>query len=125
VVKDSSRTGATFHQDDNRPQHRALNIVRNQRWKDRISGRVVIPYTLSTSFSSTDADNIRSALVELEMRTGSLWFVQRSNEGSYIKVVREEEDRCFSRGIGKQGGPQILNLRPNCMSKGEHAVWHQ
>ena len=101
-------------------QHRALNIRSNLRWKDRSrsSGRVIIPYSVSSRFGSSDISSIRTALDDLERRTGSLEFVQRSNQGHYISVVRKT-DRCNS-SVGKVGGGQTLNLGKDCMSRGKH-----
>lgn len=101
----------------NDQQHRVLNLRPNQRWKERLSGRVIIPYSVSSSFSSDEKVTIRNALDDLESRTGSVSFVPRSNEGHYIAVVRLE-DTCHS-DVGKIGGPQQLNLGTGCMSFGE------
>jgi hypothetical protein len=104
----------------NDQQHRVLNLRPNQRWKERLSGRVIIPYSVSSSFSSDEKVTIRNALDDLESRTGSVSFVPRSNEGHYIAVVRLE-DTCHS-DVGKIGGPQQLNLGTGCMSFGEWVV---
>ena len=56
-------------------QHRSLNMVPDFRWKDRRSGFVIVPYTISPSVGSTDRSKIRSAMDNLESKTGCLEFV--------------------------------------------------
>ncbi len=95
--------------------HRALNLVTHRRWKERSGGRVIVPYTIDSTFGGSDRSAIENALEDLEKRTGSLRFVRRNNEMHYIRVQRRS-DSCSSV-VGQSGNVQNLNLGTNCMSK--------
>jgi len=101
-----------------------LNIYSSLRWKERVDGRVIVPYSINESFSAGEKDMIRSALSGLEESTGSIQFIERSNEGHYILVVRET-DGCSSYE-GMQSGGQMLNLGVGCMVHGiiQHEFIH-
>jgi hypothetical protein len=45
--------------------------------------------------------------------------------GNYIDVVDNESSRCFSSGIGMQGGRQAINLARSCWTPSGGAVLHQ
>jgi hypothetical protein len=69
--------------------HRALNLNPHRRWKKRSdNGRVIVPYTIDSTFGGSDRNAIENALDDLQKRTGSLKFVRRSNEKNYIRVQR-------------------------------------
>jgi hypothetical protein len=103
-----------------------LNIYSSLRWKERVDGRVIVPYSINESFSAGEKDMIRSALSGLEESTGSIQFIERSNEGHYILVVRDPNaDGCFSP-VGMQSGGQMINLDVDCMAHGiiQHEFIH-
>jgi len=103
------QVSAAPEKEESHLQHRRLNIVRNKRWKDRDSdGWVVIPYTTSSDFDDDFKNFIRSALDDLENRSGCLKFVPWSSEKHYIKVVQLEEG--CSSAIGMQKNSQTINL---------------
>lgn len=102
-----------------------LNIYTRRRWKIRIDGRVIVPYTIDNSIPNGDKNNIRIALDELEARTGCLKFIQRTNQPHYIKVTRGN-GFCSSQ-VGTFGGEQRLSLGTGCTrSKGiiQHEFIH-
>jgi hypothetical protein len=106
--------------------HRALNMVTQRRWKERSEdeGRVIVPYTIDSTFGGSDRSTIENALEDLEKRTGSLRFVRRNNEMHYIRVQRRS-DLCSSV-VGQWGNVQNLNLGTTCMKKGtiQHEFMH-
>ena len=104
--------------------HRALNLVTHRRWKERSGGRVIVPYTIDSTFGGSDRSAIENALEDLEKRTGSLKFVRRNNERHYIRVQRRSGS-CSSE-VGQSGNVQNLNLGTNCMSKStiQHEFMH-
>jgi hypothetical protein len=97
---------------------------RNNRWPGN-----EIPY----DFGFFDATNwpgeraaISRALDTIEDAVPSLNFIERNDEEDYIEFIREDNNICFSRGIGRQGGRQIINLGTGCEREGIiiHEVLH-
>jgi hypothetical protein len=88
----------------------------------RIDGRAIVPYT-TTGIPNSDKEKIEIALDKLEARTGSLKFIKRTDQKSYIKVFRG--NGCFSY-VGIQGGEQPLSLASGCMRTGtiQHEFMH-
>lgn len=106
-------------------ENRSLrNLFVNRRWKVRKDGRVLVPHTVSSTFSSAERNQIRDALNEMERTTGSLKFIERTNERGYIKVERKSPS--CSSSVGTSGSTGVLNLGPGCISKAviQHEFLH-
>ncbi|XP_056384170.1 high choriolytic enzyme 1-like [Hyla sarda] len=54
-------------------------------WPKSISGLVLVPYTLSSEYSSVDTAVIRSAIEEYSSLT-CIRFVERKTEADYIQI---------------------------------------
>ncbi|XP_075423376.1 embryonic protein UVS.2-like [Ascaphus truei] len=92
-------------------------------WTKSSSGKVSVPYTLSSSYDDRDKARISTALKEL-MTLSCIEFVHHTTEKDYLKI--NSGDGCWSY-IGKTGGGQIVSLAKNgCMSHGiiQHEVLH-
>eukprot|EP00804_Cyclotella_cryptica_P012294 CCRYP_019988-RA/>CCRYP_019988-RA protein AED:0.39 eAED:-0.58 QI:0/0/0/0.5/1/1/2/0/426 len=105
--------------------HRLLNIDGQRYWKERESGRAVIPFVISDSFGDSDRQLIQESLNDLGYKTGNfLKFIERTSQIRYIHVVNETDSCHFQYAEG--GGPQTVNLAPGCMVKGiiQHEFIH-
>ncbi|XP_066438499.1 astacin-like metalloendopeptidase [Eleutherodactylus coqui] len=92
-------------------------------WPKSSSGVVIVPYKLSSDYSSADSAVIRSAIQEYTSLT-CIRFVERKTEMDYIQI--RPVDGCWSY-LGKIGGPQELSLLSlGCVSKGivQHELNH-
>ncbi|XP_044126456.1 astacin-like metalloendopeptidase [Bufo gargarizans] len=92
-------------------------------WPKSSSGVVIVPYTLSSDYSSADSAVIHSAIREYSSLT-CIRFVERKTETDYIQI--RSVDGCWSY-LGRIGGPQELSLlNPGCVSKGivQHELNH-
>ncbi|XP_028421560.1 high choriolytic enzyme 1-like [Perca flavescens] len=114
------------------PMTRNALICPNQNcfWKKNSSGLVLVPFTVSSDFTSSEKQLIVSALQGFHSTT-CIRFVPRTNETDYVSV--ENQSGCFSY-VGKSGGAQLLSLqRPGCLYYGtiqhefNHALgfWHE
>jgi len=125
VINESFNNSLSVDSSSNIKKDRTLfNIYTQLRWKPRASGRVIVPYRLSSVFSNADRNLIRTSLNDLEARTGSINFISYTNQQNYVNVVRTSNS--CSSFVGKIGGPQNLNLGPGCMDKGviQHEFIH-
>lgn len=111
-----------------RNRQRALNIQTNSRWKDRSSDVVVIPYSISSVYTTDEQNSIKAAINDLSERSGVVKFITRTNQRAYIRVVSTIPNQCFSRiGKSRQGIYQNLNLgRNGCLEFGviQHEFIH-
>ncbi|XP_075693143.1 astacin-like metalloendopeptidase [Rhinoderma darwinii] len=92
-------------------------------WPKSSSGVVIVPYVLSSDYSSTDSAVIHSAIQEYTSLT-CIRFAERKKETDYIQI--RSVDGCWSY-LGRNGGPQDLSLlNPGCISKGivQHELNH-
>ncbi|XP_064594609.1 zinc metalloproteinase nas-15-like isoform X2 [Liolophura sinensis] len=105
------------------PKHR--NAIRNRayRWPNGI-----VPYHISSAYSSHDRATFLSALQSIEESTKvnghtCIHFVPRTNQHDYIDIRRETG--CHSP-VGRHGGHQVISLGHGCERKGtaEHEVLH-
>ncbi|XP_028421492.1 high choriolytic enzyme 1-like [Perca flavescens] len=99
------------------PMTRNALICPNQNcfWKKNSSGLVLVPFTVSSDFTSSEKQLIVSALQGFHRKT-CIRFVPRTNETDYVSV--ENKSGCFSY-VGKSGGAQLLSLqRPGCLYYG-------
>ncbi|XP_076011938.1 high choriolytic enzyme 1-like [Genypterus blacodes] len=95
----------------------------NCLWRKDSSGLVMIPFTVSSEFSSSERQKIDSAMQSFH-RSTCIRFVPRQNQNDYISV--ENWDGCFS-SLGMVGGRQVLSLkRRGCMYHGiiQHEINH-
>ncbi|XP_076011411.1 high choriolytic enzyme 1-like [Genypterus blacodes] len=93
------------------------------QWKKDSSGFVMIPFTVSSEFSSSERQKIDVAMQSFH-RSTCIRFVPRRSEYDYISV--ENRDGCFS-SLGRVGGRQVLSLkRRGCMYHGviQHEINH-
>jgi hypothetical protein len=100
-----------------------------RRWKIRINGRVIVPYTTEpgvpgvNSFRRRDKKKIKTALDDLEARTGCLKFVKRSNQKDYIKVFNYKR-LCSAPRTTRTD--IVITLGKGCLKKGliQHEFMH-
>ncbi|XP_038556737.1 high choriolytic enzyme 1-like [Micropterus salmoides] len=107
------------------PTTRSAMICSSQscRWKKATNGLVMVPYTVSSDFTSSEKQLINSSLNGFQAKT-CIRFVPRQNEADYISI--ENQAGCFS-SVGRVGGAQVLSLkRPNCLYYGviQHEANH-
>ncbi|XP_050716597.1 zinc metalloproteinase nas-15-like [Eriocheir sinensis] len=89
----------------------------------------VIPYVISSSYSSSERQVIARAMTELSSKT-CLTFVPRSSHLAYVHILRGQG---CSSAVGRSGGVQTLSLGSNCVYVGivmhelMHAAgfWHE
>ncbi|GGB52205.1 M12 family metallopeptidase [Shewanella inventionis] len=89
----------------------------------------VIPYTISTNYSTSQINSILQAMSDIEDVSGVI-FVERSNQADYISIYKGSG--CSSQ-VGKRGGSQNVSLADGCFSGGTpthellHAAgfWHE
>merc|ERR1712168_299043 len=103
---------------------------RTKRWPGG-----VVPYVISSAYSSRARSTILSGLKEIEAMTrkngkACITFKPRTNEAAYVNVQRLSG---CSSAVGRTGRAQTLRLGPGCESKGItmheflHALgfWHE
>ncbi len=135
-IKDDNSTDTTDDDDGkNETNSRllSLNADPNELWKTRNSlGRIVIPYIISSDYSSTESSVITSALADLAAKTGVFSFVPYTSQADAIKFFKSGSG-CWSQ-IGRQGGIQTISIdTPGCLYTGTiqhetlHAIgfWHE
>jgi len=84
-------------------------------WRKSSDGLVVIPYTVSRDYTSSEKSRIEYALKSFK-ETTCLRFVPRSNQIAYISV--QNRGGCYS-SLGRTGRMQVLSLnRRGCLSYG-------
>ncbi|XP_070767345.1 high choriolytic enzyme 1-like [Enoplosus armatus] len=84
-------------------------------WRKASNGLVIIPFVMSSEFSSWERQKIDNAMKVYHSRT-CIRFVPRQNEYDYISV--ENKAGCFS-SLGREGGRQVLSLnRQGCLYHG-------
>ncbi|GAB0087749.1 Metalloendopeptidase [Sergentomyia squamirostris] len=75
-----------------------------------------VPYQLSSEFTQSEADFIRTSLNRVE-EVSCLKFISRNSfHNDFISVTRENSG-CFSK-VGFQGGVQQLNFAPHKLGEG-------
>ncbi|XP_042342178.1 high choriolytic enzyme 1-like [Plectropomus leopardus] len=95
----------------------------NCLWRKASSGLVMIPFTVSSDFTSWERQLIDNAMKSFHSRT-CLRFVPRQSEYDYISI--ENRAGCFS-ALGRAGGRQVLSLnRQGCLYHGiiQHEINH-
>ncbi|KAM9301714.1 embryonic protein UVS.2-like [Gastrophryne carolinensis] len=92
------------------------------RWKKNSTGIVNVPYTLSSSYSSSDVSVILGAFQEFATLT-CIRFIPQTNESDYLQIM--SSSGCWSY-IGKRGGGQTVSLESGCMVHGsvQHELTH-
>uniref|UniRef100_A0AAR2L833 Metalloendopeptidase n=1 Tax=Pygocentrus nattereri TaxID=42514 RepID=A0AAR2L833_PYGNA len=92
-------------------------------WKKSSNGLVLVPFTVSNDFSSSDRSVIASAMATFHSKT-CVRFVSRTIEADYLSI--ESRDGCYSP-VGRQGGVQVVSLSRNgCVYHGiaQHELNH-
>ncbi|XP_044223739.1 high choriolytic enzyme 1-like [Thunnus albacares] len=92
-------------------------------WRKSSNGKVIIPFTVSSQFTSWERQKIQNAMKAFHSRT-CLRFVPRQNQYDYISI--ENKAGCFS-ALGRTGGRQELSLnRQGCLYHGiiQHEINH-
>ena len=87
--------------------------------EDKLWTRNVVPYVISSAFTSTERAMIMGAM-ETWSEATCISFVQRESESDYIHFV--QGDRCSSH-IGRLGGEQYIRLHDSCSYY--HVVLHE
>ncbi|CAB1338806.1 unnamed protein product [Coregonus sp. 'balchen'] len=92
-------------------------------WSKGPNGKVEVPYTVSSSFTSSDKQIIENALQAFPSKT-CIRFVPRRNQVDFISY--EPRDGCWS-SLGRVGGQQVVSLqRDGCVYFGivQHETLH-
>ncbi|XP_037607138.1 high choriolytic enzyme 1-like [Sebastes umbrosus] len=92
-------------------------------WRKSSNGLVMIPFTMSSEFTSCQRQKIDYAMETFHSKT-CLRFVPLQNEYDYISI--ENRAGCFS-SLGRTGGSQVLSLnRQGCLYHGiiQHEINH-
>uniref|UniRef100_F6VIM9 Metalloendopeptidase n=2 Tax=Xenopus tropicalis TaxID=8364 RepID=F6VIM9_XENTR len=92
-------------------------------WPRSRKGLVLVPYTLSNNYNSTERDIIRAAMDEVTVLT-CIQFVTYNNESDYLRI--RPYDGCWSY-IGRVGGAQDVSLmKTGCLHHGviQHELLH-
>ncbi|XP_034427122.1 high choriolytic enzyme 1-like [Hippoglossus hippoglossus] len=92
-------------------------------WKKASNGQVVIPFTVSSEFTSYERQKVDRAMKAFHSST-CIRFVPRQNEYDYMGI--ENKGGCFS-SLGRVGGRQVLSLnRQGCLHHGiiQHEINH-
>merc|ERR1740137_70857 len=128
----SPEEGDYFEGDIDMPVGMLRNAMSNKskRWPGG-----VVPYVISSAYSTTARNTILSSLRELESVTKvngrqCLTFKPRSNEKGYVNIQRLSG---CSSAVGRTGRAQTMKLGPGCERKGTimheflHALgfWHE
>ncbi|KAM9299702.1 embryonic protein UVS.2-like [Gastrophryne carolinensis] len=92
------------------------------RWKKNSTRIVNVPYTLSSSYSSSDVSVILGAFQEFATLT-CIRFIPQTNESDYLQIM--SSPGCWSY-IGKRGGGQTVSVESRCMVHGsvQHELTH-
>lgn len=93
------------------------------KWSKGSDGRVTIPYTIHSHFSSSEKQKILRAMKSFHSKT-CIRFVPRKGERNYIDVV--SKGGCYS-SLGRTGGRQELSLaKRGCVHHGiiQHEFIH-
>ncbi|XP_068166383.1 high choriolytic enzyme 1-like [Antennarius striatus] len=93
------------------------------RWRKSSNGLVMIPFTVSSDFSSLDKEIIDKAMKVYHDST-CIRFIPRQNEYSYISI--ENRGGCYSY-FGRVGGKQVVSLKKtSCLYQGviQHELNH-
>uniref|UniRef100_A0AAR2J3S5 Metalloendopeptidase n=1 Tax=Pygocentrus nattereri TaxID=42514 RepID=A0AAR2J3S5_PYGNA len=92
-------------------------------WKKSSNGLVLVPFTVSNDFSSSDRSVIAGAMATFHSKT-CIRFVSRTFEADYLSI--QSRDGCYS-AVGRQGGVQVVSLSRNgCVYHGiaQHELNH-
>ncbi|XP_040575511.1 hatching enzyme 1.2 [Lepeophtheirus salmonis] len=108
-----------------RQEMASRNFIAGAKWPNN-----EVPYEISSGYSSSDLDVIKSAMREIESKTCVKW-VPRSGQKSFV-LINPREDGCFAvLGYNPNRGMHVLNLqrsngRSTCMIMGiaAHEMLH-
>ncbi|XP_068597908.1 high choriolytic enzyme 1-like [Brachionichthys hirsutus] len=93
------------------------------RWEKASNGSVMVPFTLSSDFTSSDKAKINKAMQVYHDST-CIRFFPRQKESDYISI--ENKGGCYSH-LGRVGGKQLLSLKKTgCLAQGviQHELNH-
>ncbi|XP_069488696.1 hatching enzyme 1.2-like [Ambystoma mexicanum] len=93
------------------------------RWPRANNGQVLVPYQISSSYTSNERSVIMSAIQSFSQST-CISFRSRTNERDYLFI--EPQNGCWSY-IGRTGGRQVVSLQRNgCVYLGtaQHELLH-
>nr|XP_040574974.1 low choriolytic enzyme-like isoform X2 [Lepeophtheirus salmonis] len=110
----------TFHNVYSSVKHAECRIVYDKFHRQEIASRNLIagenwpnnevPYEISSEYSSSDVDVIKSAMKEIESKTCVKW-VPRSGQKNYV-TINPREEGCFAvLGYNRNRGVHNLNLQ--------------
>ncbi|OQV12841.1 putative Bone morphogenetic protein 1 [Hypsibius exemplaris] len=95
-------------------------VDRDLMWLDKI-----VPYEINIQFGNDEKKLILEAMADMAAKTCLIFREQNAKDTSYISFTRRDSG-CWSY-IGRQGGPQAINLAPGCVDKigtVQHEVMH-
>ncbi|CAL8243620.1 unnamed protein product [Lota lota] len=98
-------------------------LSNNCFWKKSPNGLVMIPYIVSSDYSSSYKSSIENAMQSFHQKT-CIRFVPRQNQNDYISV--ENGNGCYS-ALGRTGGKQVVSFKmQGCMYFGimQHELNH-
>ncbi|XP_063800297.1 embryonic protein UVS.2-like isoform X2 [Pseudophryne corroboree] len=92
------------------------------RWSKNSTGTVIVPYTISSDFSSADVSVIHAAMQEFSTLTCVL-FTPWTSEADFLQII--SGTGCWS-SVGKIGGSQAVSLGTGCVERGtmQHELNH-
>jgi len=90
-------------------QNRKRNAIvdNNKKWPNAI-----IPYLISSAFSSQERSVIANAIRTYETKT-CIRFKARTTEADYIHILNGGSGQCYSM-VGRQGGRQVVSIGTGC-----------
>ncbi|KAK4297101.1 hypothetical protein Pmani_030450, partial [Petrolisthes manimaculis] len=83
----------------------------------------VIPYVISSTYSSSERGIIGQAMAEFAAKTCLRFIPRTSSHRDYIHILR---GRGCSSNVGRAGGQQVVSLGTGCVHKGVvvHELMH-
>ena len=92
------------------------NMGRNSFSPPKLWNKAIVPYYISTRFSSHAKSLIRKAIRRIQRKT-CITLVPRKNEKDFVYINKKVPEACFS-DVGRTGGDrgvQPLNLASGCL----------
>ncbi|XP_072288205.1 embryonic protein UVS.2-like, partial [Pyxicephalus adspersus] len=119
------------NKDSDTPMHGGDMLVRTGRsainctsclWPKKEDGTVAVPYTISSSYSSSAVNTIKNAMDEFATLT-CVRFVPRTEEKDYLNIAAGDSCSSF---VGKIGRSQMVSLGAGCVYRGiiQHELDH-
>jgi hypothetical protein len=75
--------------------------------------RGIVPYKISSRFSSSQRANILAAISHIESQT-NVNFVSHTNQPNYVAFIVPQDGQSCDSLLGKAGGYQSIRIAPRC-----------